>query len=105
MEAAKMLGRLEGRVHTVMTGIALVGKGGKFIKSRVEVAKVHFKRIDEALLHAYLRTREPYDKAGGYDIRGTARKWVEKWKGDYFTIVGLPLRWLLVEVNRFEKNG
>jgi len=51
-------------------------------------------------LGRYLKSREPFDKAGGYDIQGTARSWIKGWKGDYFNVMGLPVEWLAGQLNR-----
>lgn len=91
-EAARMLMDLQNRVHEVWTGVALLGPGGKSLKVTAEKTKVYFKPYSLASLSSYLKSKEPYDKAGGYNIQGTARNWVEKWEGDYFNIVGLPIR-------------
>lgn len=100
LAAKKMLMRLQGRSHQVWTGVALIAMGGKFIKSHVEKTTVYFKSIHVKEIENYLDTNEPYDKAGAYDIQGTARKWVEQWKGDYFNVMGIPLRWVIEEINR-----
>lgn len=99
-QAQAMLRRLLGKSHTVWTGAALVGKGGRVIRRHVEKTKVFFKRLDGQKLEAYLNTKEPYDKAGAYAIQGTARTWIEKWEGDYFNVMGLPLKWVVEETNR-----
>ncbi len=99
MVAKKMLLNLSGRSHQVMTGIALVQKGGKLKRIHVEISKVTFKKISIQLIEAYLKTKEPYDKAGGYDIQGTAGKWIKRIQGDYLNIVGLPINWLFQQID------
>jgi septum formation protein len=94
-----MLRRLSGSAHTVYTGVALAGEGGKRILSHVEKTRVYFKRISAGEIRRYLATRESYDKAGAYAIQGTARFWIKKWEGDYFTVMGLPLKWVVQQVN------
>ncbi len=102
-EAALMLGRLWGRSHQVVTGIALVGKGGKIQRTHVEATRVAFLRPDPRAAVKYIQSREPYDKAGAYDIQGTARLWLRELQGDYFNVMGLPVEWLLAELNRQTK--
>ena len=99
-EAAVFLRKLQGRGHTVLTGSALAAEGGKSVKSNVSRAEVFFKPLKPADLKTYLGTKEPYDKAGAYDIQGTARQWINRLEGDYFTVLGLPLGWVLQELNR-----
>ncbi len=98
-EAGKMLRRLQGRSHTVWTGTALVGFSGNWIKSYSEKTKVFFRKLKKMEFESYLNSKEPYDKAGAYDIQGTARAWVRKWDGDYFNVMGLPLQWVVREIN------
>jgi septum formation protein len=71
----------------------------------VEKTKVFFRRFSLKELADYAATREPYDKAGGYDIQGTAASWVKSWEGDYYNVMGLPLLWLTDRLTRFGLNG
>jgi septum formation protein len=98
-EALAILKALQGRSHWVYTGVALV-RNGKEKRLRVEGTRVFFRRVAEKEWAPYLKSREPYDKAGGYAIQGTARRWIRRYEGEYFTVLGLPLRWLLSELNR-----
>lgn len=99
-QARRMIRCLEGRPHLVWTGVALVGKRAGVVLSHAEKTKVLFRKLGSQEREDYLKTAEPYDKAGAYAIQGTARKWVEKWAGDYFNVMGLPLRWVVEETNR-----
>lgn len=100
-DAKKILMRLRGRIHEVMTGVALVAPGNRKIFRHLEKTKVHFGVFQAGEIRDYLKTKEPYDKAGAYDIRGTAKKWIEGWDGDYFNILGLPAGWVLDKARRF----
>jgi septum formation protein len=104
-EAGRMLRRLEGRSHNVWTGVALIGNGGHWSKTYSEKTKVFFRKLKTIELENYLNSKEPYDKAGAYDIQGTARAWVRKWEGDYFNVMGLPLQWVVREINDLKKVG
>jgi septum formation protein len=100
-EARKMLRRMSGRAHYVYTGVTLVEafSGNKRIfveKTRVEFVKLNAREID-----AYVATKEPYDKAGGYAIQGLASKFVRRIDGCYFNVMGLPLARLCEEMKRF----
>lgn len=88
-EALAMLKRLQGRRHEVWTGVAVVRDQEQ--RTGAEVAVVHFTRVDEPTLDAYVRTREPLDKAGAYGIQGLAGQFVRRVEGDYNAVVGLPL--------------
>ena len=88
-EATAMLRRYSGRPHSVLTAV------GVAYRDRVEIAvsesEVRFKTLSEAEIAAYVDSREPYDKAGGYGIQGRAARFVEYISGSYSGIMGLPL--------------
>lgn len=88
-DAEKMLIKLSGKVHKVVTGCTVVKNGA--ITSFSVVSKVKFQNLTKAEIEAYLDTDEPYDKAGSYAVQGRAGAFVEWIKGDYFNIVGLPI--------------
>ena len=102
-EALKMIRQLQGKAHRVCTGVALVGEGGRRILSHVESTKVLFRKLSKEEMAAYVRTKEPYDKAGAYAIQGTARSWIRRWEGDYFNVMGLPLSWVIETANQVMK--
>ncbi len=88
-DAQKMLSRLSGKVHKVVTGCTVV-KNGSF-KGFSVVSRVKFQKLTKAEIESYLNTDEPYDKAGSYAVQGKGGAFVEWIKGDYFNIVGLPI--------------
>jgi len=88
-EAISMLRRLHGRTHEVWTGIAVVRDQDR--RTAAECTRVQLTRLGEAEIEAYVRTREPLDKAGGYGIQGIAAQFVRRIDGDYTNVVGLPL--------------
>lgn len=88
-EAARMLGMLSGREHTVITAVA-VSRGRK-LRSAVEEVRVRFRRLRDDEIEAYIATGEPMDKAGAYGIQGFGATIVERIEGDYFAVMGLPL--------------
>lgn len=92
-EARRMLARLSGRAHRVMTGVAVAWNGQ--LQSDVEEVDVTFRDLDEAHITAYVATREPMDKAGAYGIQGYGATIVERVNGDYFAVMGLPLHRLV----------
>ncbi|MCL2235799.1 MAG: Maf family protein [Defluviitaleaceae bacterium] len=96
-EAFEMLKSLEGRKHTVYTGVAII-KGG-VVKSFVESADVFFRPLTDAEIYAYIDTGEPFDKAGGYGIQGRGALLVEGIEGDFYTVMGLPLCRLFLHLN------
>jgi septum formation protein len=88
-DAARMLGMLSGREHTVITAVA-VARGRK-LRSAIEEVRVKFRRLRNDEIEAYIATGEPMDKAGAYGIQGFGATIVERVEGDYFAVMGLPL--------------
>lgn len=88
-DARRMLRSLSGRVHEVLTGVAVATRVG--VVSGVETTEVVFSEIPEAELDLYCATAEPMDKAGAYGIQGYAARWIPRIDGDYFNVMGLPI--------------
>jgi septum formation protein len=100
-EAVRMLTLLSGKVHTVITGYAVLdAQTGKRISRAVET-RVWFRRLTAAEIKAYVRTGEPLDKAGAYAIQGRGSLIVRKIEGDYFNVIGLPLASLADTLKNF----
>jgi len=90
LDAVRMLARLAGRSHTVITSVAVAWRGE--IHSSVEEVGVTFHPLTRAEIDAYIATREPMDKAGAYGIQGYGATIVSRVDGDYFAVMGLPLQ-------------
>ena len=88
-DAVRMLERLAGREHQVITGICL-WRGEQRLYDRA-VTRVWFKPLTREGIEKYVASGEPMDKAGAYAIQGLASKFVEKVDGCYFNVVGLPI--------------
>ena len=88
-DAKRMLRQLSGRMHEVLTGVAVATRAG--VVSGVETTSVTFSEIPEAELDFYCATQEPMDKAGAYGIQGYAARWIPRIDGDYFNVMGLPI--------------
>jgi septum formation protein len=88
-DAARMLRLLSGRIHRVITGIALVTANSTEVAA--EVTSVHFLTLSDQEIAAYISTGEPMDKAGAYAIQGRAARWIPRIEGCYFNVVGLPI--------------
>jgi len=89
-DAARMLARLAGRSHTVITAVAVAWRGAT--RSAVEEVGVTFHPLTSKEIDAYIATREPMDKAGAYGIQGYGATIVSRVDGDYFAVMGLPLQ-------------
>lgn len=90
-EAEAMLGRLAGREHQVLTGVALLEPDSGRLAVRVSETAVRLAALSAEEVRRYVATGEPLDKAGAYAIQGLGSLFVERLEGDYGTVVGLPL--------------
>ena len=104
-EAFKIIMSLQGEKQEVWTGTALVWNKHGILESYSEKTTIIFKKLSRSEIEKYVKTNEPYDKAGAYDIQGSASKWIEKWEGDYFNVMGLPIQWVVQQagiINRLK---
>ena len=102
-EAAGMLSRLRGNTHEVYTGVAVAAHGRVHVEA--EMTRVHFREITDAEIDAYIATGEPMDKAGAYGIQGLGRLLVRVIRGDYFSVVGLPISRLARQIDALLARG
>jgi septum formation protein len=91
-DARRMLRQLSGRWHQVLTGIALVSGATPEIRVSHEKTEVKFAAMSEDEIDWYVASGEPMDKAGAYAIQGLGARFIEGIRGDYFNVVGLPVR-------------
>lgn len=89
-DAERMLRLLSGTTHQVISGIALLSLEKEITAS--EITGVRFAALSESDVALYVASDEPYDKAGAYAVQGMASLWIEGLEGDYFNVVGLPVR-------------
>jgi len=90
-EAARMLQRLSGWTHQVITGIALVRSQPRSECHHVETTEVRFRDLSADEIWDYVDSGEPMDKAGAYAIQGRGALFVSGIDGCYHNVVGLPL--------------
>ena len=90
LDAVRMLERLAGRSHVVVTAVAVAWRGET--RSAVEEVGVTFHPMNRPEIDAYIATGEPMDKAGAYGIQGYGATIVSRVDGDYFAVMGLPLQ-------------
>ena len=88
-DAARMLERLSGRSHDVLTGVALVSSAGE--RMAVDRTAVWFKPLSASDIAQYVASGEPRDKAGAYAIQGLGGRFVERIDGSHSNVVGLPM--------------
>lgn len=91
-EAREMLRRLRGREHEALTGVALVRAESKRFVVAHERTRVRFGAMSDAEIDWYVGTGEPMDRAGAYAVQGHAALFIEGITGDYWNVVGLPVR-------------
>ena len=88
-DALEMLTALQGRRHTVCTGVT-VSQGEKIL-TEAESTGVIFRPAEKRELLSYIATGEPMDKAGAYGVQGKGALLVERLEGDFFNVMGLPV--------------
>lgn len=88
-DALRMLIALQGRRHTVCTGVTV--RQGDRVLTESEATGVVFRPAEESELRAYIATGEPMDKAGSYGVQGKGALLVERLEGDFFNVMGLPV--------------
>jgi septum formation protein len=96
-DARRMLRRLSGREHEVVTAVAVARNAQ--MQSDVEISRVEMRIISEKEVEDYVAGGEPMDKAGAYAIQGGARAFIYRFSGDFDTIVGLPVKLALKLLN------
>ena len=88
-DAERILRRLSGKEHRVMTGICVVSPGKTLDKA--VTSKVRFKSLSQEEISNYIQTGEPMDKAGAYAIQGKGSFMVRDYSGSHSNIIGLPI--------------
>jgi septum formation protein len=103
-DAHRMLRQLSGRWHQVITGVALIDSATSEPQVACETTEVKFAAMSQDEIDWYVSSGEPMDKAGAYAIQGLGARFIEGIRGDFFNVMGLPVR-LLYEMVRSWPNG
>ncbi len=98
-DATRILKRLSGQTHRVLTGVAINHLG--HIEYLLSTSEVRFRVIDDEEIRHYVMSGEPMDKAGAYGIQGRAGMFVAHLAGSYTGVMGLPLYETGVLLQRF----
>jgi septum formation protein len=93
-DARGMLRQLSGRWHQVLTGVAFIDGASAEVRVAYEKTEVKFAVMSQDEIDWYVASGEPMDKAGAYAIQGLGARFIEGIRGDYFNVVGLPVRLL-----------
>lgn len=88
-DAVRMLKRLSGQSHQVLTAIAVTAD--RELKHILSTSFVTFAQLNDDEIKRYVDSGEPMDKAGGYAVQGIAAKFISKLSGSYSGVMGLPL--------------
>jgi septum formation protein len=99
-DAKRMLKKLRGRQHTVVTGFVLIDTANNRTLIKSVETKVWFRKLSPQEISVYVEKEKPFDKAGAYAIQDLGVLFVEKIEGDYFGAVGLPLFTLAKELKK-----
>jgi septum formation protein len=100
-EAKEMLSMLSGKSHSVITGFTIIDNDENKTLSKSVETKVYIKKLTSEEITAYVKSKEPLDKAGAYAIQGLGSIIVERIEGDYFNVMGLPLCALTESLKEF----
>jgi septum formation protein len=98
-DAVTMLTQLGGRTHKVFTGVA-IARGAR-VEHALDVTDVTFRPLDRPTIDAYVTTGEPMDKAGAYAVQGRGAVLIEGIRGDFYGVMGLPVRLVIELLARF----
>ncbi len=102
-DARRILGELNGKEHYVITGVSILRCGRPERRTFAETTKVYFKKYSMEELEAYIKSDEPYDKAGGYAIQGTFGKYIDHIDGDMNNVIGFPWDRITEEFGKLSK--
>lgn len=100
--AKEMLSSLSGRTHQVLTGVTVITKNHQ--ETFYTQSNVTFKELSELEINAYIETEEPFDKAGSYAIQGEGHQLVSTYDGDFFTIMGLPIKEVIQAIHKIKTS-
>ncbi|XP_030377582.1 uncharacterized protein LOC115626368 [Scaptodrosophila lebanonensis] len=97
-DAVRMLNNLSGACNRVFTGVVL--RHDKGVRTFTDTADVYFGELTEAQIQDYVASGDPLDKAGAYGVQGPGGALIPRIDGDFYTVMGLPLHRLCLELNK-----
>lgn len=99
-DARRMLATLSGRTHTVVTAFALA-RDGRILESSPVLSQVTFRQLTDAEIDDYIKTEEPFDKAGAYGIQGLGGGFISRLEGSRDNVMGLPAEQVVAALARW----
>lgn len=99
-QADRMLASFSGKSQQVITGAVVYDASKNRMKSTVVSSKVYFRNLTNQAILDYIETAEPFDKAGGYGPIAHGFNLLEKMKGDFTNIFGLPMGWIYNQLQK-----
>ncbi|HET9946907.1 MAG TPA: nucleoside triphosphate pyrophosphatase [Patescibacteria group bacterium] len=100
-EAKHMLRNLSGKKHNVITGFSLIDTTNNQAYQDVDISDVYIKHLSEEDIIQYILTHSVLDKAGAYAIQDMNETHIERFVGEYDTVVGLPIKKITVYLQKF----
>lgn len=100
-DALAILRQLSGREHQVCTSVYICRAATRDMASFHVISHVQFRALDDDGIHAYLAKINPLDKAGAYAAQGYGRDIIQRIRGSYTNVVGLPIDETLAALRRF----
>ena len=100
-EAFAMIRELNGQSHDVFSGVCLVRLAERKERTFSERTRVHFRRLSDAALRAYLTRIGPLDKAGAYAAQDDRGELIEHFEGSFTNVIGLPMEGLITALAGF----
>ena len=91
LDAIRILTMLSGKVHEVLTAVAITINPKDQPTCLVQTSQVQFANLSREAINAYIASGEPFGKAGAYGIQGRAAAFISRIEGSYSGIMGLPL--------------
>jgi len=101
VDAERMLARLCGRFHRLLTGVAIVDAAASREYVGIEVTRVHLRSLTPRQIRAYVASGEPVGKSGSYEIQGLGATIIDRIEGDFSNVVGLPMAHLAQALEGF----
>lgn len=98
-DARRMLNRLSGRKHTVVTAFA-IARDGKLVEKQAVLSRVTFRELSAREIDEYIATGEPFDKAGAYGIQALGGSFIARVEGSRENVMGLPVREVVEALER-----